>query len=85
MSDTARLVLFSLAVIVGGALAVLKVISGDAWLTLTLGLLIPSPLDARRGGSPPASSLPAGATVTALALGLSLRALSLLGPWQASP
>lgn len=70
MSDTQRLVLFSLAVTAGALLAWQKVISGDAWLTLVLGLLLPSPLD-RRGGPPGASGPAIGAGVASLVLSLS--------------
>lgn len=49
MSSTARLLLFGVTVLVGAVLAALKIISGDAWLTLTLGLLLPSPFDGKLG------------------------------------
>lgn len=55
-------------VIVGALLAWQKVISGDAWLTLVLGLLIPSPLERKppTGGT----GLPAGVGVALVLLRL---------------
>ena len=71
MSTTGRLILFSLAVTAGAALAAAQVISGDAWLTLTLGLLLPSPLEGRRGGPGQAAGMGAGVAVLAvLSIGL---------------
>lgn len=43
-----RLILFLGAIVIAGFLAWQKVISGDAWLTLALGLLLPSPLEGRK-------------------------------------
>lgn len=77
MSNNARLILFGLAVTMGAVLAALKVISGDAWLTLTLGLLLPSPLDGKMGR--PGSGAGIGAGVAALGAFFLLRAPLLLG------
>lgn len=67
MSDTARLVLFGVVVGIGAVLAALKVISGDAWLTLAMGLLLPSPLEGRRGGPPLVPGAPSGPGVASVA------------------
>lgn len=50
MSESLRVSLFLTAVVAGALLAWQKVISGDAWLTLVLGLLLPSPLE-KKGGT----------------------------------
>ena len=67
MSHSARLVLFALAVLAGAVLAYNKVISGDAWLALTIGLLVPSPLERGRPRLPPPQG-PAGPLFLMLAL-----------------
>lgn len=83
LGDSARIVLFGVVVVVGAVLAYAKVISGDAWLTLTLGLLLPSPLE-RKGG--PGAGLGAGVSaLVPVALALSLYGFAFYGVPEQEP
>lgn len=65
MSQTGRLVLSTLAILVGAILAYTKTISGDAWISLVVGIFLPSPFE-RRSAAPPGGAPAGGVLLLAL-------------------
>lgn len=66
MDKTDRLVLFGLALVTAGFLAWQRIISGETWIALAMGLLMPSPLEGR--GGPRSGALASSLGLLALVL-----------------